>query len=165
MLDPGFGYSPMLTVGGLSPAQQRPARERYRLLWDITIDGRLSAAGYAPLAERDQYIRAFSRAYSFWPTDQQSRAFESLWSKEAPNHAKLLSLACDPRALRDTQRPAAGAPCPLCGFPTFDWAETARVWPAITRRIALDYPAWSPEQGACSRCLEIYEAVDHLSTR
>ena len=50
MLDPAFGYAPTLDLPGLNGAQQRLARERYRLLWDITIDGRLTAAGRTPMA-------------------------------------------------------------------------------------------------------------------
>jgi len=52
MLDPAFGYSPTLDLPGLNAAEQRLARERFRLLWDIAIDGRLAAAGHMPMATR-----------------------------------------------------------------------------------------------------------------
>src|SRR5262249_54180805 len=52
MVDPAFGYSPHLDLPGKTAAQQRLMRERYRLLWDITIDGRLTGAGHQTIGTR-----------------------------------------------------------------------------------------------------------------
>ena len=49
MLNPAFGYLPALDLPCLNAAQKRLARERYRLLWDITIDGRLTAASHTQI--------------------------------------------------------------------------------------------------------------------
>lgn len=159
MLDPAFGYSPVLDLPGLNPAQQRLAGERYRLVWDLTIDGRLAAAGQAPMATREQHTAAFSRGYSFWPAEKQSEVCAALWRNAAPRHADLLALIADPRGLRDAHRPGPGASCPLCAFPTFDWADAETLPAGIRSRIAAEFPAWSFEQGLCGRCLETYEAV------
>ena len=159
MLDPAFGYAPALDLPGLNAAQQRLARERYRLLWDITIDGRLAAAGHTPMATRDQHAAAFSRGYSFWPVEKRSEVFESLWRNAAPHHSDFLAHIADPRGLRDAHRPAPGVSCPLCAFPTFDWAIAEALPPGITSRIVAEFPSWLPEQGLCGRCLETYVAV------
>lgn len=159
MLDPAFGYSPELDLPGLNAAQRRLARERYRLLWDITIDGRLAAAGHTPMATREQHATAFARGYPFWSEQKQGEVFAVLWRNPAPRHADLLGFIADPRGLRDAHRPAPGASCPLCGFPTFDWADTATLTPAITARIEAEFPDWLPEHGLCGRCRETYEAV------
>jgi len=159
MLDPAFGYAPTLDLPGLNGAQQRLARERYRLLWDITIDGRLTSAGHTPMQTREQYAAAFARGYSFWPEDKQSERFSSLWQACLPRHADLLSLIADPRGLREAHLPAPGASCPLCDFPTFTWADAERLSPAITARVVAEFPAWTPEQGLCGRCLETYVAA------
>lgn len=159
MLNPEFGYSPALDLPGLNAAQKRLARERYRLLWDITIDGRLTAAGHTPMATRDQHAIAFGRGYSFWSDSKQAEVLNALWSCRAPRHSDLLALISDPRGLRDAHRPEPGASCPLCDFPTFLWADVASVSPRIRQRIAAEFPAWQPEHGLCSRCLETYEAV------
>jgi hypothetical protein len=158
MLDPAFDYAPALDLPGLNSAQQRLARERYRLLWDITIDGRLAAAGRAPIAPREQHAAAFARAYSFWPEEKQTTVFAALWSDPAPRHAQLLALIADPRGLRGANRPAPGAACPLCGFSTFDWAASDTLPPHITARILAESPHWSPDQGLCGRCRDTYEA-------
>ncbi|NOS69441.1 MAG: hypothetical protein HOP33_05855 [Verrucomicrobia bacterium] len=162
MLDPAFGYAPTLDLPGLNGAQQRLARERYRLLWDITIDGRLAADGYTPMAARAQHAAAFSRGYSFWPEEKQAETFDILWQTRSPRHAELLALIADPRGLREAHRPAPGASCPLCDFPTFTWADTEALLPGITTRIVADFAAWTPEQGLCGRCLETYEAATAL---
>ncbi|HEY4983536.1 MAG TPA: hypothetical protein VIJ24_00580 [Verrucomicrobiae bacterium] len=162
MVDPGFGYSPVLELPALNAAQQRLARERYRLLWDITIDGRLAAAGHTPMAAREQHAAAFSRGYSFWPADRQTETFDSLWRNAAPRHADFLALIADPRGLREAHRPAPGASCPLCDFPTFTWADVEALPPRIKSRIVAEFPSWSPEQGLCGRCLETYEAATSL---
>src|SRR5262249_20116579 len=46
MVDPAFGYLSQLPMSGTFMSQQRIARERYRLLWDVTIDGRLTRKGW-----------------------------------------------------------------------------------------------------------------------
>ena len=162
MLDPAFGYAPTLDLPGLNGAQHRLARERYRLLWDITIDGRLTAAGHTPMAAREQHAAAFARGYSFWPEDRQAETFESLWRNTAPRHAEFLALIADPRGLREAHRPAPGGSCPLCDFPTFTWADAEALLPQIKARVTAEFPAWSPEQGLCGRCLETYQAAAAL---
>ncbi|MFO1512944.1 MAG: hypothetical protein U1F83_08560 [Verrucomicrobiota bacterium] len=159
MLNPAFGYSPMLDLPGLNAAQKRLARERYRLLWDITIDGRITAAGHTPMQLNEQHAAAFARGYSFWPAQKQTETFASLWQCRAPRHADFLALIADPRGLRDAHRPELGASCPLCDFPTFHWADATMLTPAILQRITAEFPGWQPGQSLCSRCLETYEAV------
>lgn len=159
MLDPAFGYLPTLDLPGLNGAQQRLARERYRLLWDITIDGRLTARGRTPMATREQHAAAFSRGYSFWPEEKQKAVFHSLWQSTTPLHPDFLALIADPRGLREAHRPAPGASCPLCDFPTFTWADAEGLSPEILARVMAEFPAWTPEQGLCGRCLETYVAA------
>ena len=162
MLNPDFGYAPTLDLSGLNGAQQRLARERYRLLWDITIDGRLATAGHTPIAVREHHAAAFSRGYSFWPLERRTVTFDSLWRNAAPRHAEFLALIADPRGLRAAHRPAPGASCPLCDFPTFTWADAAALRPEIAARVVVEFPSWSLEQGLCGRCLETYQAAASL---
>jgi hypothetical protein len=164
MLDPAFGYSPALDLPGLNQAQVRLARERYRLLWDITIDGRLARSGHAPFTSREDYAEAFARGYTFWTADQRAVVFESLWLGQHLNHAHFLSLIADPRGLRDAGRPAPGGSCPLCGFPTFHWADPSTTNPDLLSRVAAEFPHWSVDQGFCGRCLETYEAAASVRT-
>jgi hypothetical protein len=162
MLNPAFGYSPVLDLPGLNAAQQRIARERYRLLWDITIDGRLTAAGHTPIGTHAQHFAAFACGYSFWVEQKQAETFDSLWHNAAPRHADLLALITDPRGLRHSRRPMPGASCPLCDFPTFTWADAQTLSPESLRRVTAEFPSWTPEQGLCGRCLEAYGVAASL---
>lgn len=159
MLDPAFGYAPELDLPGLHSAQRRLARERYRLLWDITIDGRLAASDHAPIQTHEQHALAFARGYSFWDQEKRDDTFAALWRNPAPTHFLFLELIADPRGLRGSYQPAPGVSCPLCGFPTFVWAETSKLPQAIADRIAAEFPGWSLDHGLCGHCQETYEAA------
>jgi hypothetical protein len=47
MLDPAFGYERSLPTSDDGPSADNIVRDRYRVLWDVTIDGRLARAGLA----------------------------------------------------------------------------------------------------------------------
>ena len=158
MVDSRFGYAPILDLPGLNGAQKRLACERYRLLWDITIDGRLTAAGHTPMRSCELHRAAFSRAFCFWPEDRQRDTFHALWHSAAPSHSGFLALISDPRGLRGAQGPAPGASCPLCDFPTFAWADAEALSPETAARVLAEFSAWTPDQGLCGRCLEAYQA-------
>jgi hypothetical protein len=157
MVDPTFGYSPELSQLGPVTAPPRLIRERYRLLWDITIDARLSRAGHAVSRTREQQEKLFHRVYSFWPEDQRRAVFDELSSTLEPTHTRLLALASDPRDLAHTVGPLPGSPCPLCGFSTFEWAEVTLLSESSCAQLKAEFPHWRPEQSLCKRCAETYE--------
>ncbi|MDO8545250.1 MAG: hypothetical protein Q7S40_32820 [Opitutaceae bacterium] len=159
MLDPAFGYSPEVHLPGRNAAQQRLTRERYRLLWDIAIDGRLTAASRATLGGREQHRVAFDHVFGFWPESRRNEVFDALWVDRQPRHADLLAIASDPRGLDSTHEPVPGAACPLCGFATFAWAGAHGLSAPTRAAICAEFPHWAPDQGACRRCVEIYRIV------
>jgi len=156
MLNPAFGYSPELNLPEQNAAQQRLSRERYRLLWDISIDGRLMTSSRAALTSLELHRTAFERAFSFWPEEQRDKVFKCLWENREPRHTELVALASDPRDLKSQQCATPGAACPLCGFSTFAWAEPRNLCPETMVAIQTEFPRWVPAQGACRRCVSIY---------
>jgi hypothetical protein len=98
---------------------------------------------------------------AFWPEDERSAKFDALWGNAAPRHADLLAFIDDPRGVRETHCPAPGVSCPLCGFPTFVWADADALPAGLIDRITLECPTWSAERGLCGRCREAYEALTH----
>ena len=167
MLDPRFGYSPDIGDPTQSPSQQRLIRERYRLLWDITIDGRLLGSNRETIGSHTQRRAEFNRAFSFLAETKREILFESLWNNPTPQHSELMALANDPRGLGAGHVPQPGGPCPLCGFPSFEWAAEQGL-SSFAAAITRDFPHWSPDHGACKRCVEVYEAnrsADNLSAR
>ncbi len=159
MLDPAFGYSPELALPVALRASERLVRERYRLLWDVTIDGRLTQRKLATEMSRDRHWIEFERAFGFWGEEQRRQTFDSLWMGPGPQHEALMSMAADPRNLRAAHQPLPGAPCPLCGFATFDWAPVAAMEPKTIDAIRAEFPAWTKESGVCARCVEIYQLL------
>ena len=162
MLDPAFGYSPFLQIRGPGPAQQRITRERYRLLWDITIDGRLTRADRAAVGTREHYRALFDSAYLFWPEPRRQNVFDSLWNDPSPRHEELLTLASDPRDLSHAEGALPGAACPLCGFPTFLWADLAALKQDTLSALQQHFPHWLPKEGVCARCVEVYQMAGRM---
>ena len=157
MLDPAFAYKPVLQLFGLPPGCEPLVRDRYRLLWDISVDGRLHRAGLPAPGSVRQYEEAFCRRFARWPEEQRWEVFRRLWSGLPVGHEELARWAADPQALNPLIGPIPGGPCPLCGFPTFDWAASETVL-AVECLVRRDFPAWEPHLGFCGRCAELYQA-------
>lgn len=149
MLDPDFSYQPELQLPDAPPTELNLLRERYRVLWDITIDGRLRQDREKPRRQEE-----FDRAFAHVADAQRQQTFQRLWNGPRPSHPELLALA---RSAHREGRNGAGAACPLCHFPTFHWAEEGAFRHDIIAAIRRDFPRWLPELGACQRCLELYD--------
>jgi hypothetical protein len=79
-----------------------------------------------------------------------------LWNGPRPTHGELFEWS---KKERITAPNLPGAPCPLCKFPTFAWAEMEKLAPATVVAIQKHFPRWDDSHGACARCVEIYEAT------
>jgi len=162
MVDPAFGYSPRVRGAPASP--ERLIRERYRLLWDVSIDGRLLQGGRSTVATKEQRQNEFNRAHAFLPLTRREQVFQQLWADQMPTHSVLLALAADPKGLKQARRPEPGATCPLCGFPSFHWTDATALPPSITAQILAEFADWQPEHGVCRRCVEVYESLKFHET-
>lgn len=140
-----------------------PARERYRLLWEIHADGRLAQRGLRGLRPKEEWKSLFSKGFGFLGASYFERAFEWLWISPVLTHAQLYMSACDPRASLAEERGsrAPGTQCPLCRFPTHVWAS-ADVWsgrPDVRDLIQARFVHWSPDDGVCGECYDRFVAV------
>lgn len=170
LLNPAFGHHPGERPVGHTFADQAMMTDRYAILWAISIDARLERRGVLPNTVRS--IRAKELAKAFALRDSAaacSGTFDDLWQRWAdspPTHAQLMELArTGLTASREpivepgsTRCPPAGALCPLCRFPTFDWTYSARELKCLHADLCADFPDWSPHQPICSRCAEVYRA-------
>jgi hypothetical protein len=159
MVDPRFGYSPEFGQAGMTVSQQRLVRERYRLLWAVSIDGRLAARGLASVADEAQRQQELDRGFAFLGEARRTELFGALWRGELAQHGPLVAIAADPRALRGRHAPVPGAPCPLCGFATFAWSDTKGMRGAARERMHVDFPHWGGDEPVCARCAEMYNAI------
>ncbi len=158
MLDPGFGYR-------YEPAeriQNHLVPRRYQVLWDTYIDGRLERRGQEETTSREERQREFERLFSLLPRRQRAAAFQELWNAQEMTHAQLLEIAEEPAKLallavgvgEVSLTPTTGTFCPLCQFPTFEWADPE---PGMLPIIQKDFSAWTREEGICNRCYEYYQ--------
>lgn len=157
MLDPNFGYRRELPVSGGDPARVKLFKERYRVLWDATVDGRLVRRGLAPASLRDRRLAEFTRAF---PTlgEKAPEAFSRFFDREPHMHAELVAFALEPGAAGASRR-LPGERCPLCRFVSHAFeSEPERLPGAALEEIQRDFPGWRPQEGLCLQCADLYRA-------
>jgi hypothetical protein len=89
MLDPAFGYEPRVGAGApLDPGRQ----ERYRVLWDAYVEGRLVRSGGAPAAAGAEVLREFTRAFPALGAEGVA-AFRRFFDGPSCTHADLVAAA------------------------------------------------------------------------
>lgn len=162
MVDDGFEYR-REQIEGLPP-RQNLIRDRYRVLWDVAIEGRLTRRGLGNLLLTDSLRNAVCKVFGFETESLAHDTFEKFFGLEKPTHAELFEFArsgAGEESARDAEGGSTGgspgAPCPLCGFPTFDWFEfPAAPDPKTLASIEDAHPQWTLRLGACRQCAEIY---------
>lgn len=157
MLDPAFGYARSLPSSADGPSGDNIQRDRYRVLWDVTIDGRRARRGPTDARLRDARREEFAATFAMLG-DEGPHAFDDWFDRIEPTHAALVAFAQAPNGEGSTN-PADAGRCPLCHFPVAALdPHPGRLSAAGQAMIRADYPAWRPGQGLCAQCLDLYEA-------
>ncbi len=160
MLDPRFGYTPRLPLTDAGPSHERILRERYRVLWDAYIDGRLSRLGWVPAEIRADRLSDFARAFPMLG-ERTEEVFDHFFGAASLSHGELLAFAVDPENVlgRSSGRRRPGGSCPLCRFPTHVFEpEPDRLSEAVRGQIRSDFPEWDPAAGLCLQCADLYRS-------
>jgi len=158
MLDPAFGYEPALPKTDGGPSYDKLIVDRYRVLWDTAIAGRMVRRGWLPAAVRHRQLEDFRLAFVMLPEAAEA-CFARFFDGEQPSHKELAAFAFDPRgAAGEPATPSsAHARCPLCKFPTHAFEPAAEHLAAeIIAAIARDFAHWRPAQGLCVQCADLY---------
>ncbi|MGH9390734.1 MAG: hypothetical protein ACRD1Z_14045, partial [Vicinamibacteria bacterium] len=151
MLDPDFGYERDPPSVEVDPVYEKLVRDRYRVLWNASVDGRLARRGQLPDGGEARRRREFLATFPVLGTDVE-RQFERFFHGSRPSHGELLSFA------RSVEGRAAGR-CPLCRFPTARFRGEGEPLDArVEEAIRQDFPEWSSSQGICVQCGDLYEA-------
>jgi hypothetical protein len=109
MLDPVFGYQRTLPPRDEGPSADTIVRDRYRVLWDVTIDGRLARSGHGTIARATRWAEF---AATFPMLGEQSRELFDRWfTLEHPTHAALAAFACDPGNAHEVCHETSAASC------------------------------------------------------
>jgi hypothetical protein len=150
MLDPAFGYRCDRLPAPNGPGASRRATDRYRVLWDCSIDGRLHRLGRVGDDILERRRREFAAAFPA-AEHETDGGFRRWFEGPRPTHDALLA-ACAANA------GSASGYCPLCRFPSPRLEGGDAVDAAVARRIREGFPDWEPAAGACRQCLDLYAA-------
>lgn len=104
MLDPAYGYRPDLPAAEQGVVLDKLLRERYRVVWDVTVAGRLVRENLEEASLRERARAEFARAFSNLGV-QRDAAFDRWFREAAPSHAAIAEFVRDPRLAAG---PAAG---------------------------------------------------------
>lgn len=154
MLDDEFGFDRNLQFAEGSAPLENLLRQRYRVLWDTTIDGRLAAKGLLPeaaeAARRSEFMATFSMLGA-----SAGAWFKRFFAGPRPTHAELMAFAGKPGG-DDTSQPGR---CSLCQMPSELLPHpSSNLEPRVIAAIRSDFPGWRPESGLCAQCAELYTA-------
>lgn len=94
MLDPRFGYERVMPPPP-APLTEIALRDRYRVLWDATIDGRLARAGRVPEDVRAARRREFEATFHMI-AGRGPKTFDAWFDRGQPTHAELMAFAQAP---------------------------------------------------------------------
>ena len=171
MVDPEFDYEDSFIPG--SPSVKNLITARFRVLWNIYVDSRLDRKKIPSVMAKEARFREFDNYYRKLPEKQRRGIFEGLWREDKFTHEELLSMATDLETLMAkfveydedfTEEDQdyihlPGSPCPLCKFPTYNWVDDPESIcdEMVIEAIQIDFPDWESKDGACDRCIEVYE--------
>ncbi|NUN48442.1 MAG: hypothetical protein HUU15_06400 [Candidatus Brocadiae bacterium] len=164
MLNPVFGYRAVPRIAD-RPAEENLVRARLRLLWNLSIGGRVERSGKRGAATRAEWTQTAANAWPGFSPEVREAVVRRLWDGAGMTWAILLDIARDARKLltfagvsQETSVRGPGSLCPLCSFPTFSWQEDPATAPArVIAALKIDFPGWTPDQGACRQCMDGYE--------
>jgi hypothetical protein len=160
MVDPAFGYDPSLPTAEGGPGHLKLILNRYRVLWDTAIDGRLWRSGRGLERAREMRRREFAAAFSMLG-ERLEEAFEQWFGTSRPAHAEIMEFARNPPASAGLAPHAARTTesCPLCRSPgAVDFPEAGSLPADLVAEIRRDFPAWRAADGICRQCAGLYRS-------
>lgn len=100
MLDEGFGYLRDTFPG--EPSRQNLQRDRYRVLWDIYVEGRLERERFGAQKVQDQLKGAFGRVFANGAAGTHSGVFARVFEAPSLTHRNFMDWAREPGLLFDS---------------------------------------------------------------
>ncbi len=155
LLDAGFGYRREDPALGERRPRAELVRDRYRVLWNASVDGRLALREETVPGTEEIRRNEVRRALAAIGGAAADRLFEDAWTGRLFGHAALLT-AARRRGAGKSRGLQPGGTCPLCSFSTWDVASIDDA-AAVATAVRADYSTWAPDEGLCGRCLELYQ--------
>lgn len=95
MLDPAFGYERTWLGADRNPGRVALVRDRYRILWETTVEGRLERRGLLSPGAESKRRALFAAAFPMLGEDRDLH-FRRFFSGPRPSHAELAAFAAIP---------------------------------------------------------------------
>lgn len=93
MLDPIFEYSPHAALGGKTEMEDNLIRERFHLLWDISISARLRRKGLPASRSMQKEWENFEQTFFSWDKQPKKEIFQKIAESHYLTQRKLLGYA------------------------------------------------------------------------
>ena len=161
LLNPCFGYKLNSSNPNVSSLIDSLFLQRYSILWDLTVDGRLSNKNLPTLLSKEAHFEKFQQTFQL-PPSESSRLFDYFFNNPNPKHEKLEDFAADPFGwLQDRKniKDASKGNCSLCTFSSTDLStDTEQLSEEIIELIQAENPYWKFSDPICGQCIDIYES-------
>lgn len=177
MLDPAFEYDAHASLRGTNEIEENLNRDRFKILWDLSIASRLLNEGHFSFMNIEELKNRFERVFNAWFLEEREAVYETV-TRSWPISQKAM---VDFSVAGDHKRVSELAPirCPLCHFTSYQLSPMrqlllGKIWtssPSLQLlrnweddRVSIcsmaqeDYPEWSPEDGMCAQCFELYRS-------
>ena len=157
MLDPAFEYDAHASLRGANEIEENLNRDRFKILWDLSIASRLLNEGHFSFMNIEELKNRFERVFSTWFLEDREAIYDAA-TRVWPISQKAL---IDFSVVGGRKRFSGLAPvrCPLCHFTSYqllcNWEDDRA---SICSMVQEDYPEWSPEDGMCVQCFELYRS-------
>lgn len=159
MLDPRFAYAPNFPKSDAGPAYDHLLQNRYAVLWDLIIDGRLHQRGWLPPAARERHFAAFKRAFQ-GAEENLARMFAHFFDHNSHTHHELVAFAQYPEQWLTMKGPEVSRKgrCAICHFPMFQLLDPQTLTAEVAAEIQKQNPSWNLTQFICRQCADLYAA-------
>ena len=174
ILDSTFAYDTSCPLSEISQSEESLFRDRFRTLWDLSVDGRLERKGVLPVDIREKRTAEFRALFQTLDDKTAEKVFLALWNGTRPSNEEFRRMVKGVASLCSTLKiPSVifdddgsnfayhGSPCSLCLFPTHEWAEKTD---KLCIEVKKEFPEWDFSQGICSQCANRYLFASAWST-
>lgn len=161
MLNPNFGYKINSSNPKLSSLIDSLFLQRYSVLWDLSVDGRLSKKGWRTSLSKEKHFEKFQQTFQL-PPGESSKLFDSFFNNPNPTHEKLEDFAVNPLGWlqdRENAKDASKGNCSLCTFSSTDLSTNPDLLSKeIIELIQKENQNWKLSDPVCGQCIDIYES-------
>ncbi|MCH7886918.1 MAG: hypothetical protein IIA58_03045 [Candidatus Marinimicrobia bacterium] len=161
ILNPDFGYKIDSSDPKVSSLIDSLFLQRYSVLWDLTVDGRLSNKEFQTSLPKKIHFEKFQQTFQL-PLGESSKLFDYFFDNPNPMHEKLVDFVVDPLGwLKDRKdaKDISKGNCSLCTFSSTDLSVIPKLFSEeIIELIQKENLDWKLSDPVCGQCIDIYES-------